>query len=979
MANNRRLSSTLAAMVKGRCPESKDVVLRYAESKKPFGHPKSSASHEAASRHSKLTASAQSISQRISPGRPFGRSDIASRFNLLSGSNGFVPATAGLRRFAPLAEGFSPALTRPAPPLRPVRGAVTASALSTLTVLGLLALLPGITAHAQSSGVVAIRAGKILTMNGPAITNGVILIRSGKIVEVGPKVKIPADAQIIDARTRVVMPGLVAAYSTLGVGADPEESISPDIRARDTFDYFADYKSLLRGGLTTVYLSTSAHRLVSGQGAVVKLAGDNPATRTLRSPADVRVMLGTPAKTPPALFRPAIPPTTDNPLLPAQHQLPSARPAQFAVLRQFFADARRLGKGSLGHPIAVGASDAGLHLAERDEKLRTVLPILNQQEPLRINANTALDIRQALDFADEQHIKIVLEGVTEGWRLADEIAHRHIPVVARTPLQPGRTVAADYTRDITNGKVNVDNIALLVRAGVTVALEPTADSDLTDLLFLAGSQAAYGLSPENALKTITVNAAEAMGVGNRIGSISPGHDADLLILSGAPLATTTHIDMTLVNGSVVYTRPAAVTPAGSLTAIRAGKILTVTQGVIENGVILIRDGKIVGINRDGVYPADAHVIDASHSVVMPGIIDTQSFLGLHTDTEPSLPSLGSAGPRAGGRRRGGGQFLQQAPVQTAGPTGASTRMKLVEALLPGDPAFAEALRGGVTEVLLSPPVSGTLCGQATLLKTLPGSYADPTSRGRVVKETAAIVFNMQGEPRMGQPWLFRDLLTASKGYQQRSAQAARDHKQWEQDRDDAKLQKKDPPIEPEFTKDEDQEPLAAMFRGEIPAFVHANRADEIMAALKVFRDENSLPLTLVEAADGFRVAEEIRKRNTSVVLGPEILRTDKGQIVNNAEALSHAGVSVQFASGSGSGTQFLRLSAANAVRHGMDPEEALRALTLNPARTLHVENRLGSIEVGKDADLVILNGDPLEVTTHVEKAIVNGKVAYDAK
>jgi imidazolonepropionase-like amidohydrolase len=405
----------------------------------------------------------------------------------------------------------------------------------------------------------------------------------------------------------------------------------------------------------------------------------------------------------------------------------------------------------------------------------------------------------------------------------------------------------------------------------------------------------------------------------------------------------------------------------------------VTQGIIENGVILVRDGKIVGISREGSVPTDAVVIDASHSVVMPGMIDAQSFLGLHTETEPSLPSLASGGS-AGGRRGGVGQFAQQAASPQAASAAASTRMKLVEALLPGDPAFQEALRSGVTEILLSPPVSGSVCGQAALIKTLPGSFADPTNRGRIVKESAAICFNMQGEPRMGQPWLFRDLLTASKGYLLRRAAYERAHKQWEQDRDEAKLQKKDPPAEPtEVPRDEDQEPLAALFRGEIPAFVHAGRADEILAALKVFRDENSLSLTLVDAGDGFRVAEEIRKRSASVVLGPEILRTDRGRIVNNADALAQAGVPVLFAGGSGSGTQFLRLNAAYAVRNGMDPAEALRALTLTPARTLHVEDRLGSIDVGKDADLVILSGDPLEVTSRVEKVLVNGKVSYDAK
>ncbi|MCS6862888.1 MAG: hypothetical protein NZT92_21500, partial [Abditibacteriales bacterium] len=193
-----------------------------------------------------------------------------------------------------------------------------------------------IPARAQLPETLAIHAGKIITLTGQPIENGVVLIRHGKIAAVGKNVPMPRHAKVIDASTKVVMPGLIAAFTTLAERTDYEEAIAPDVKAKDAFDFYADYKRLLEGGVTTVYVATGQRRLVSGQGAVVKLAGNDPAAQTLRASTDVRVMLGEYPKNPPALFRPPIPPTSDNPILPAQRQFPSVRPSAFAVLRQLF-------------------------------------------------------------------------------------------------------------------------------------------------------------------------------------------------------------------------------------------------------------------------------------------------------------------------------------------------------------------------------------------------------------------------------------------------------------------------------------------------------------------------------------------------------------------------------------------------------------------------------------------------------------------
>jgi imidazolonepropionase-like amidohydrolase len=397
--------------------------------------------------------------------------------------------------------------------------------------------------------------------------------------------------------------------------------------------------------------------------------------------------------------------------------------------------------------------------------------------------------------------------------------------------------------------------------------------------------------------------------------------------------------------------------SAKVTAIKAGRIYTISDGVIENGIVLLRAGKIVGISRDGIVPEGADVIDASHSCVMPGMIDCYSYLGLHADAlpAPAEPARSNSGP-------------------------VSAKTRLNSALQADDPALAEALAGGVTAILLAPPAGGSVSGTASLIKPIQAPDRVDLNNPRLVKEAAAICFNLQGgSPRMAQPWVFEELLQGAKAYNQRRIQYVRDERQWEHDRDEAKTKKTDPPVEPaEVNKDEDQEPFAALFRGEIPAFVHANRSDEILTTLKVFRDENDLSLTIVGAADGFRVAEDIRKRGAGVAFGPEILVQDHGKLVDLPGAMSSAGVPVMLEGSSSSGTQFLRLNAANAVRNGMDPVAAIKAITLAPAVALHVQDRLGSIERGKDADLVILSGDPMEFTSRVEKVLVNGKVVFDS-
>jgi len=177
--------------------------------------------------------------------------------------------------------------------------------------------------------------------------------------------------------------------------------------------------------------------------------------------------------------------------------------------------------------------------------------------------------------------------------------------------------------------------------------------------------------------------------------------------------------------------------------------------------------------------------------------------------------------------------------------------------------------------------------------------------------------------------------------------------------------------------------LSAALNDEIPIHVNARRAIVIRAALKV-ADEYGLKLIFQECTEGYKVAEQLAEKKIPVVLGPfyyypgSMGQYREGRKVNwnNAGILAEAGVKVALGSGGQSGAIDILTSASFAVRHGMNRDEALKAITITPAEILGVAERVGSLEKGKDADIVVLSGDPLDVTTRVEKVILNGKTVY---
>ena len=557
-----------------------------------------------------------------------------------------------------------------------------------------------------AGGVIAIRAGRILTVSGAAIENGVIVIENGRITDVRPGPDVPAGAQVIDASRQTVIPGLIDVARPEGdPNADSNLTAAPDVLAIDGVDLFRDNRRALSAGVTSALVSPGTRRLVSGQCAIVKTGGSGREARVLRRSWGLRSSLGDVSKNPPGLNTPPLPPSADDPIRPVKRQYPTSRMGQFAELRRLFADARD--------------PKSDLPRAARE----AVEEVLAAKRPLVMSARAADDLIKAMRFAEETGVKLVFVDGEESEQVADLLVLRKIPVLVRSALSPGRQVEGDESRPVAEFRRNPELPSLLSAAGVTFALQ-SSDEGAPDPLLMAAYAGRSGLGADAALRSVTLTPAEILGVADRVGSIEKGKDADLVFLSGPPFAAGATVQRVMIAGEWVFERRPeddqtyAVTsrakPAGDkaeVVAIRGARILTVSQGVIAEGLIVIEDGRIAYVGRQRTLPPKAKIIEAAGLTASPGMIDIHSYLGFHVDA-----SEGAVRAR---------RVRESAPSVAVTPLSGQVRLD--------DPAYREAAEAGVTAVLLAPEQSGV----CSLLK-LGGDKAT------VLRDVAALKTSVSG-------------------------------------------------------------------------------------------------------------------------------------------------------------------------------------------------------------------------------------------
>lgn len=415
-----------------------------------------------------------------------------------------------------------------------------------------LAALLALGATSAQAATVAITNARILTA-GPQgeIAQGTVVVRDGKIAAVGPSVAVPAGAQVVDAKGAVVAPGFVAANSLLGaieIGQMRSEATvdNPELSAAFDIQYALNTDSFLipvarLGGITTAVVtprpaspggggddghghtavddltaggraSENTHEIFSGQAAVIQL-GQNMDPLLKAKVAMVA-------------------PFGDR----GAQLAGGARGAQIVLLKTILQDVRAYRANRTAYERA-GYRDLSLSKAD----LEALIPVVEGRMPLVAVANRASDIRAILKLAREENLKVVISGAAEGWRVASELAQAGVPVIVN-PIQD-RPVSFEALGS------TLENAARLQAAGVTVILEGQGGAHRAhETRYNAGNAVAYGMPYDAALKAVTINPARVFGVANRVGSLEPGKDADLVVWSGDPFEPLSRPQMILVRG-----------------------------------------------------------------------------------------------------------------------------------------------------------------------------------------------------------------------------------------------------------------------------------------------------------------------------------------------------------------------------------------------------------------------------------------------
>lgn len=379
--------------------------------------------------------------------------------------------------------------------------------------------------------------------------------------------------------------------------------------------------------------------------------------------------------------------------------------------------------------------------------------------------------------------------------------------------------------------------------------------------------------------------------------------------------------------------------------IRNARLYTMEgPGLLEGGDVLIDSGKIaaVGVNLSA---SGAREIDARGAYVTPGFIDPHSHIGLWADGERD--------------ETGDGNEMTD-PV--------TPQMRALDAVNPVDPCFAEACRAGVTTVATGPGSANVLGGQFLAMKTFGGSLKamlvkEPLAMKAAFGENPKMVYGSGGKrpsTRMATAAVLREAFYEARAYMEKRACADADKR-------------------PDFNLK--NEALAMVLRRELPLKMHAHRADDILTAIRL-AEEFNLRASVEHCTEGYLIADELRKANVGVILGP--LLTDRGKpelknLTMKAPAILHR-AGVKFALMTDHGVipePYLPVEAGLCVREGLPEMEAMRAITIHAAGVLGLEERLGSLAPGKDADVVLFDGHPLETRTHASLVIVNGNIAYE--
>ena len=827
-----------------------------------------------------------------------------------------------------------------------------------------------------------VRGGTVVTVTRGVLSPGDVLIRDGKIAAVAARIEPPAGAQVLDAAGRWVLPGIVDMHSHMGVypwpsvdansdGNEMTDPISPWMRAADAIWAEDPQFALARaGGVTTAQVIPGSGNLIGGEGVTLKLRpADDIGDMVFKgAPRGIKMALG------------------ENPkrVYGGRDKTPATRMGNMALFRDAFTRARNY-QVKWNAWRAKDAADRGAP-PDTDLKMEALVDVLEGRARVHVHSYRKDEVLTFLEIADTYGFKVAsLQHGLEAYKIADELARRDIAVATFAHWWGYKIEAIDGLPH---------NAALLARRGIRASIHSDSGNLIQRLYTEAAVAARYGLSEEDALAAITLHAASGLGVADRIGSIEPGKDADLAIFTRHPLDVYTLVETTILDGRIVHQRAAIPTPAGlpqlpaarrgpsapppvdlappaapenprGLYAVTGGRVFTMTGAPIDDGTVIVENGRIREVGARLPAPAGATVVDARGAWVFPGFIEARSHLGLaeidlvdvmrdeDEATDPVLPQL-----------------------------------RALDAYYTESEMIPVARMHGLTAAFAAPGEGNVIAGLGSVVR-----LAGDSPRAVLIKENAALVINLGETPkaryggrnqmpstRMGTAALVRDAFTKARDYRARWAEYRRKAAESgtapkagtaSKGRKGKEATSPEPP-----DRDLKLEALVPALDGTLPVFVRAHRSDDILTAVRL-ADEFGLKLILSHGTEAWKVAATLAARNIPVVVGPVSTQPEAietlGATYENAARLHRAGVRIAIQVGEVTNARMLPYEAGLAVAHGLPWEAAIRALTINTAEILGVADRIGSLRPGRDADLIVTEGDPLQPLARLRHLMIAGK------
>lgn len=388
--------------------------------------------------------------------------------------------------------------------------------------------------------VIAIRNATIVPVTSAPIANGTIVFSNGVITAIGANAAVPANATVIDGTGLSVYPGMIDSGTNVGLvevdavpgTVDTAElgDLNPNAMAAVAINPHSELVPVTRVSGVTHVVSIPEGGIISGQSALIQLAGWTPPEMVVKAPLAMHVRF------PRLRSAPLVDVPQDE---EAEKELRKSYTREVDKLRDILRDAQAYGKAA-----AARAGDRNVHRFDRDLILEALVPVVEGRVPVVMHANLAREIRSALEFADEFKLKVILSGAQDVARVIPEIKSRNIPVILGPILALPRREDDPYDLLFTNAKTLHDN-------GIRFAIQSADAHNARSLPYHAASSAAFGLPKDVALKSITIYPAEIFGVADKIGSLEVGKQANVIVTDGDPLEIRTNVRRVFIAGEEI--------------------------------------------------------------------------------------------------------------------------------------------------------------------------------------------------------------------------------------------------------------------------------------------------------------------------------------------------------------------------------------------------------------------------------------------